>query len=129
MAPEARTDPVSGFGPASDTYAFGMLMYEVLIGRAPWSDIDDPAAIFRHASTGVRPPLPLDHLLDGELSQLIRECWRPEPERRPSMRVVRERLDAWVARRANAAAFSGPIGHDIVEKIACYVKEAGETAD
>jgi len=55
MAPEQLDQDGSPVGAASDLYAFGCILFEMLVGRPLYSQ-DDVAEIMNEKSTGVRPP-------------------------------------------------------------------------
>lgn len=112
---------------ASDVFAFGALMYEVLLGMTPWGDGADPEAVRRLVLAGSRPPLPPPPLIDPELAALIEDCWRAHPRDRPTMGSVQWRLSDWIARRTIMDDFHEPIGQAIVSRIANYV--TAQTAD
>jgi eukaryotic-like serine/threonine-protein kinase len=79
---------------ATDVYALGLLLFELLVGRRPWdsseyslarivaSALDRPAP---KASATARKtqdaPIPA-RLLEGDLDAILSKCLRPEPEQR-----------------------------------------------
>jgi eukaryotic-like serine/threonine-protein kinase len=79
---------------ATDVYALGLLLFELLVGRRPWdsseyslarvvaSALDRPAP---RASAIARktPEAPIARrLLEGDLDAILSKCLRPEPEQR-----------------------------------------------
>ncbi|KAL4423124.1 hypothetical protein ABPG77_004807 [Micractinium sp. CCAP 211/92] len=78
---------------ASDVYAFGLVMYEVLTWQLPWRNLD-PYQIRRSVLDGRRPQVPAFEALPGAergafvhlaaYIQLMQDCWVQEPGRRPS---------------------------------------------
>jgi tetratricopeptide (TPR) repeat protein len=79
---------------AADVYALGMLLYELLSGRRPWSlqQLSMPAALdkllrepppspSRAAAQGGAPPVP-PRLLRGDLDAIVARALRKEPEKR-----------------------------------------------
>jgi serine/threonine protein kinase len=72
----------------SDRYALGMVVYEVLNGRAPFAPSKAPVLkILR----GERPERPLGAqgawFTDG-IWMVLERCWKPHPEDRPSLDTV-----------------------------------------
>lgn len=123
VAPEVLNDAVRGFSRASDTFAFGMLMYEVLVGATPWGRGADPLIIARLAVRGARPPLPPPPLLDDKLASLIEECWCHEPALRPPMQAVRWQLQEWLVMHSADRAIQEPFGAAEAAASAAYVNE------
>ena len=91
MAPEAFHGQAGGC--AADVWAWALVVYEMLAGRAPWTELDNPMQIVM--AVGVnrrRPPIPLG--TPPALAKLLRECWRQDPELRPSAADLARRLEA-----------------------------------
>ena len=89
MAPEQALDEVPS--PASDWYSVGVLVYEALVGKPPFSG-EASDALYRKAV--LDPPSPRD-LVDGvpdDLNDLCCDLLRREPGERPNGRRVLRRL-------------------------------------
>ncbi|KAG0608811.1 hypothetical protein M758_8G134600 [Ceratodon purpureus] len=74
----------------SDVYSFGMLCFEILTGEMPFSSINSPTDVKKMVKAGIRPELPSE--CPEELRSLIELCWHCEPDKRPYMSEVCERL-------------------------------------
>lgn len=72
---------------ASDMYAFGMLVYEILSGREPWADAT-LVDIFRHIVSGRLLPRPDDGTMDDSMWNLCIACWNQNPAYRPGIANV-----------------------------------------
>ena len=100
MSPELLTsDPtgpeVTRLTKQSDSYALGMVIYEVLSGQPPFAPFQSHTVIMKVVQ-GERPGRP--NGLEGarftdELWRTLNRCWQPLPECRPSAEAVLECLE------------------------------------
>ncbi len=78
--------------PATDMYAFGILLWEFAICEVPFAD--NPELICDHVKAGIRPHVP-SLRPDGfpaEYFKLMEECWSHDPRQRPSAEQAHQRL-------------------------------------
>jgi len=79
----------------SDCYALGMVILEVLSGKAPFAPLKDPAIIWK-VIKGERPGRPRGtkgERFTDDLWRTLEQCWSSEPEDRPSVEAVLEHLE------------------------------------
>jgi serine/threonine-protein kinase len=103
LAPEVILDRVApGRGTAIDVYAFGVMAFEMLAGRAPFEDLDVVRVLEHHVGTPppdlakLRPDMPV------ALTTLIQACIAKSIHERPDsiasilweLRGIARRLDA-----------------------------------
>ncbi|MFP3939217.1 MAG: protein kinase domain-containing protein [Thermoanaerobaculia bacterium] len=106
MSPEqARGEPVT---PASDLFAFGLLLQAMFAERPAHPPELDPQAILERAARGERQPV---EGVRRDLRELIESLLEDDPVRRPSVDAVQERLHRirtrhvrWLRRGAALAA-------------------------
>ncbi|EMD31572.1 hypothetical protein CERSUDRAFT_162806 [Gelatoporia subvermispora B] len=79
-----------------DIYAFGMTMLEIFTGEPPFGRHTRDQQVVVTVSRGVRPSRPGDEVaqrgLSDDMWDLIVQCWQSDPQTRPSMTDVNERI-------------------------------------
>ena len=78
-----------------DVFSLGISMFEVLTCKKPYSDNYDKTSnafvFMRSINEGMRPgPIPDEPF---EVLELIKQCWREDPERRPTMKQVMRKIN------------------------------------
>jgi len=72
----------------SDCYALGMVIYEVLSGRAPFPRCT-VAVVIRKIMDGKRPERPQgESWFTDDLWRTLEHCWEPEPDDRPGLSTI-----------------------------------------
>ena len=96
MAPERfRRGP---YGPKSDVYSVGTVLYEMLSGRLPFMPVSaDPLALVAMQAEDEPPPLPHFPDVTPALEALVRTALAKNPDARPGADQLARRLAAVVS--------------------------------
>ncbi|KAJ7777681.1 kinase-like domain-containing protein [Mycena maculata] len=89
LAPSAYDLPTARATMRSDVYSFGMLILEVYTRAPPWGSRAEMSIAFSVISA-LRPPRPID--IEEGMWVIAQECWAHQPEQRPSILDVYNRL-------------------------------------
>jgi serine/threonine protein kinase len=93
MAPEQAAGDNRRVGPASDVYALGVILFELLTGRVP---LQGDTLLDTLDRVRFMPPPPLRELrgdIPGELESVVQRCLRKSPEERyPNATMLAEEL-------------------------------------
>ncbi len=82
MAPEQlRGEEV---GPAADIWALGVVLYEMITGRLPFSQTTRPALTYAILNQSPLPPEEFCPEVPSSLSRLVLQCLHKSPELRPA---------------------------------------------
>jgi serine/threonine protein kinase len=118
LAPEGyRNEFVFG----SDVFSFGLILWQILTGRPPFSNLNPFAIAKKICVDETRPRIP-EFVLPA-VRELICDCWAPNPDDRPSFREILERLKAMrfkVTPGVNSAKVAA-----FVQKISNWERENG----
>jgi outer membrane biosynthesis protein TonB len=103
MAPEQAM--AGEVGPWTDLYSVGVLTYELIVGRPPFSDSETPVAILmRHVNEPIPSAVELEPTVDLGLSQWIDSLLVKDPAQR-----VRHAVDAWESLEEIIVRLLGPL--------------------
>ena len=88
-APEAAL--YNRFTIKSDVWSFGILLYEIVTyGRFPYPGMSN-AQVLEAIQQGYRMPCPMG--CPDQLYEIMTECWREDPESRPTFETLHWRLE------------------------------------
>jgi serine/threonine protein kinase len=112
MAPELLME--EEFSWPVDVFAYGMTVWAIVAGQAPFADLRKTLKIMNQITSGERPPLPVG--LPQACCDLITDCWNQNPRLRPTFPEIVGRLKS-----------SGPLLHGVDEEYGAYVALLDET--
>jgi serine/threonine-protein kinase len=126
MAPEQAAGDSGRIGPATDVYALGVVLYEMLTGRPPFCGSDLEKILNRVRTEDPVPPRKLQKSVPRDLERICLKCLEKHPakryrtaeeladelrrfqERKPLLHTRRtpawEKMGKWAKRRPAAAA-------------------------
>ncbi|MFW6074773.1 MAG: serine/threonine-protein kinase [Chloroflexota bacterium] len=105
MAPEQASG--EGIGPASDLYAVGVILYEMLTGQLPFRGDNPVQVMYRHVSELPPAPRTLNSYISLPLEQVVLKALAKQPQDRyPDARAMR---DALVGSAAGASAVTSNV--------------------
>jgi len=91
MAPELlahRGESVPQVTMASDVWAFGMTVLEILTGRLPFVQLEYHLAVIHFVAEGGRPTQERYPEINDNIWSELERCWHTDPTRRPSMEAL-----------------------------------------
>lgn len=90
MAPELLSGKSDMVSEKIDVYSFGIVMWELLTGEDPYSDMRAAEIIGGIVNNSLRPQIP--SWCDPEWKSLMEGSWAGEPTERPSFTEISQRL-------------------------------------
>ncbi|KAJ4835070.1 hypothetical protein Tsubulata_028840 [Turnera subulata] len=98
MAPEVlRNEPSNE---KSDVYSYGVILWELMTVSIPWISLNSLQVVGVVGFMDRRLEVP--ESLDPKVSSIIHDCWRSDPEQRPSFEEIIQRM-----KRAASASSQG----------------------
>lgn len=83
----------------TDIYSLGVIMYELMTGRPPYSGGDSMAIMYQHVQGQAAPPRDLNPSLPHTMSAVVQKAMSIDVNKRyQSMAELKERLDAFAAK-------------------------------
>lgn len=89
MAPEVIEH--NPYREKADVFSFGIVLWELLTGRIPYSDMTPLQAAVGVVQKGLRPPIPPN--CPPPLSDIMRLCWQRDPNVRPSFEQLKVKTE------------------------------------
>jgi len=73
-----------------DVYSYGILLWELYTTKVPFEGSSNED-VKRLIISGIRPHIP--SICPGSYKELVKDCWNPEPEKRPTFDDIVSRLE------------------------------------
>ncbi|CAL1415080.1 unnamed protein product [Linum trigynum] len=95
MAPELLSGKTHMVTEKIDVYSFGIVMWELLTGEEPYTDLHCASIIGGIVNNTLRPKIPT--WCDPEWKSLMESCWASDPSERPSFSEISRKLRTMAA--------------------------------
>ena len=89
MAPEIIEH--KPYGERADIFSFGVVLWELLTGLVPYSDMTPLQAAVGVVQKGLRPPIPPS--CPPPLADIMRLCWQRDPVVRPPFEALKVKME------------------------------------
>jgi serine/threonine protein kinase len=93
----------SPFSKKSDVYCMGMIMWELTTGCKPFANVEHDIQLIYKILDGKRPEITED--TPECYANLMKSCWDPDPEKRPSATKVYKTFNKWYIRNKERSQF------------------------
>jgi serine/threonine protein kinase len=104
MAPEQAAGDAQQIGPATDVYALGNILYEMLTSRAPFRGENIMETLSQVARQPAVPPSSFSSAVDSDMDAICLKCLEKEPAKRyESAGHLAEDLERWLIGRPTRA--------------------------
>lgn len=95
MAPELfEKDRVEKIGVEVDIWALGCMLIEIFSGKRPWHHISSTKANMIFYEIYHKKPIPIPENIPPEICEIIKDCCKYIPKRRPGIASILERLES-----------------------------------
>jgi eukaryotic-like serine/threonine-protein kinase len=114
MAPEQAESRLGDIGPHTDVYALGVVLYELLTGRVPFSGSSDVETLKRVTQDQPQPLRRLRPHVARDLEAVCLKCLEKHPARRyQTAATLSDDLERFLAGRSTKARPLGPLGRSL----------------
>ncbi|CAI2192655.1 10008_t:CDS:2, partial [Funneliformis geosporum] len=93
MTPEVFHE--QDFTTALNIYSLSMIIWELMTGRRPFWDQDHDTELIIRICNNIRPPI-VTNAPKGYI-KLMKKCWHPDPNKRPTANYLKEVVDSMVS--------------------------------
>ncbi|RIB10104.1 kinase-like domain-containing protein [Gigaspora rosea] len=99
IEPQCFKNPSYARNKKSDIYSFGVILWEISSGKQPFQSFTSIEAIAIHVFQGHREK-PVDDT-PIQYAELYMQCWDDNPEKRPEMKTVFDKINKMISKPVN----------------------------